>query len=129
MIVARVRMVVLQHTVGSTVIGLRMNIEKEEVVALPTRKVSCTTSFDALWFCYSPVHQMQQYYRLGSLDNCSGKWNALVDCLKLKTKRSKEVEEILETREKEKTHIWSFRTPEEAATNWNDMFGHLDDGK
>ncbi|KAI3705491.1 hypothetical protein L1987_75730 [Smallanthus sonchifolius] len=106
-----------------------MNIEKEEVVALPRQKVSCTTSFDALWFCYSPVHQMQQYYRLGSLDNCSGKWNALVDCLKLKTKRSQEVEEILETREKEKTHIWSFRTPEEAATNWNDIFGHLDDGK
>ncbi|KAK9061592.1 hypothetical protein SSX86_018774 [Deinandra increscens subsp. villosa] len=107
----------------------RMNIEKEEVVVLPKPKVSCTTNFDALWFCYSPVHQMQQYYRLGSLDNCGGKWNALVDCLKLKTKRSHEAEKILETREKEKVHIWSFRTPEEAASNWNDMFGHLDDGK
>lgn len=42
-------------------------------------------------FMAAPVHQMQQYYRLGSLDNCSGKWNALVDCLKLKTKRSQEV--------------------------------------
>ncbi|PWA83533.1 hypothetical protein CTI12_AA167600 [Artemisia annua] len=105
-----------------------MSMEKEEVV-LPRRKVSCTTCFDALWFCYSPVHQLQQYYRLGSLDNCSGKWNALVDCLKLKTKGSQEVHEILETREKEKSHIWTFRTPEEAATHWNGMFGHLDDGK
>uniref|UniRef100_A0A251UCS4 Uncharacterized protein n=1 Tax=Helianthus annuus TaxID=4232 RepID=A0A251UCS4_HELAN len=77
----------------------------------------------------TPVHQMQQYYRLGSLDNCSGKWGALVDCLKLKTKSSQEVSEILETREKEKTHIWSFRTPEEAASHWNKLFGHLDNDK
>ncbi|KAL8193641.1 hypothetical protein R6Q57_026776 [Mikania cordata] len=77
----------------------------------------------------APVHQMQQYYRLGSLDDCSGKWNALVDCLKLKTKRAHDLEEIFEAREKEKTHIWSFRTPEAAASNWNDMFGHLDDAK
>ncbi|KAL7615161.1 uncharacterized protein LOC111901430 [Lactuca sativa] len=106
-----------------------MSIEKEEVVVLPRRKVSCTTSFDNLWFCYSPVHQLQQYYRLGSLDNCSGKWNAMIDCLKLKTKRSHEVQEILETREKEKTHIWSFRTPEEAASHWNDLFGHVNDAE
>ncbi|KAF3453102.1 hypothetical protein FNV43_RR03536 [Rhamnella rubrinervis] len=44
---------------------------------------------------------MQQYYRLGSLDNCSEKWSALVDCLSLKTKRSSEMQEILESREKE----------------------------
>ncbi|KAF9593725.1 hypothetical protein IFM89_024729 [Coptis chinensis] len=42
--------------------------------------------FNALWFCYSPFHQMQQYYRAGVFDNCSGKWNALFDCLGLKTK-------------------------------------------
>lgn len=40
----------------------------------------------------APVHQVQQYYRLGVLDNCSGKWTALVDCLTLKTKRSTEVQ-------------------------------------
>lgn len=40
----------------------------------------------------APVHQMQQYYRLGVLDNCSGKWTSLVDCLSLKTKRSSEVQ-------------------------------------
>ena len=42
----------------------------------------------------APVHQMQQYYRAGQLDNCSGKWSGLVDCLTLKTKRSSEVEVI-----------------------------------
>ncbi|XP_022898503.1 uncharacterized protein C227.17c-like isoform X3 [Olea europaea var. sylvestris] len=68
-----------------------MSLEKEEGAAT-RRRLSCTKYFDALWFCYSPVHQMQQYYRLGDLDNCSGKWTALVDCLSLKTKRSSELE-------------------------------------
>ncbi|KAI8573534.1 hypothetical protein RHMOL_Rhmol01G0284900 [Rhododendron molle] len=103
-----------------------MNSEKEEV-SVPRRRLSCTKCIDALWFCYSPVHQMQQYYRVGVLDNCSQKWTALVDCLSLKTKRSSEVEEILENREKAKPHIWSFRTPEESASHWQDLFGHLDE--
>ncbi|XP_043717669.1 uncharacterized protein LOC122665579 [Telopea speciosissima] len=75
----------------------------------------------------APVHQMQQYYRLGVLDNCSEKWNALFDCLSLKTKRSSEMKEILETREKSKPHIWTFRTPEEASDHWNELFGHVND--
>nr|GMD54206.1 uncharacterized protein C227.17C-like [Ipomoea batatas] len=73
----------------------------------------------------APVHQMQQYYRLGNLDNCSDKWSALYDCLSLKTKRQAEVEEILEKREKTKPHIWSFRTPEEAASHWQKLYGHM----
>ncbi|KAL3828531.1 hypothetical protein ACJIZ3_017333 [Penstemon smallii] len=111
-----------------------MNSNKEE--AEPARRrLSCTKYFDALWFCYSinvrvvkipPVHQLQQYYRLGTLDNCSEKWSALFDCLSLKTKRVSEVEEILETREKSKQHIWSFRSPQEARSHWDKLFGHLD---
>ncbi|CDP06991.1 unnamed protein product [Coffea canephora] len=93
----------------------------------PRRKLSCSTYFDALWFCYSPVHQMQQYYRMGWLDNCSAKWNALFDCLNLKTKRPSELEEILEKREQANNHIWSFRSPEEAAIHWQELFGHLDE--
>ncbi|KAE9597121.1 hypothetical protein Lal_00007741 [Lupinus albus] len=49
-------------------------------------KLRCSKYFDALWFCYSPVHQMQQYYRLGVLDNCTDKFKALFDCLMLKTR-------------------------------------------
>ncbi|XP_044476522.1 uncharacterized protein LOC123204044 [Mangifera indica] len=93
----------------------------------PKQRLSCSKRFDALWFCYSPVHQMQQYYRLGFLDNCYSKWSALYDCLMLKTKPASEVEKILETREKEKPHIWTFRTPEEAASHWENLFGHLDE--
>ncbi|XP_047169001.1 uncharacterized protein LOC124837622 [Vigna umbellata] len=103
--------------------------EKEASSSTPNRKVSCTANFDALWFCYSPVHQMQQYYRLGVLDNCSRQWKAMVDCLMLKTKPSSEVQEILETQEKSKSksHIWTFRTPEEASYYWKELYGHLDD--
>ncbi|KAK1398316.1 hypothetical protein POM88_008179 [Heracleum sosnowskyi] len=50
-------------------------IEEESSVAVtPRKRLPCTAYFDALMFCYSPVHQMQQYYRAGQLDNCSGKW-------------------------------------------------------
>lgn len=45
-----------------------------------------------IYIMAAPVHQMQQYYRLGVLDNCSEKWKVLYDCLKLKTKRSTEVQ-------------------------------------
>ncbi|GFP88139.1 hypothetical protein PHJA_000957600 [Phtheirospermum japonicum] len=68
-----------------------MSSEKDEG-AMPRRRLSCAKYFDALWFCYSPVHQLQQYYRQGALDNCSGKWSALYDCLNLKTKSALEVE-------------------------------------
>jgi len=45
-----------------------------------------------IYIMAAPVHQMQQYYRLGVLDNCSEKWSVLYDCLKLKTKRSTEMQ-------------------------------------
>ncbi|CAL9138674.1 unnamed protein product [Musa acuminata var. zebrina] len=89
------------------------------------QKLSCTKHFDALWFCYSPFHQVQQYYRHGEFDNCFGKWNALFYCLNLKTKKSSEVQEILEAREKAKQHIWTIRTVEEASVNWWMMYGHI----
>ncbi|XP_057421410.1 uncharacterized protein LOC130715341 [Lotus japonicus] len=108
-----------------------MSLENESssnsTVTKPNRKLSCATCFDAMWFCYSPVHQMQQYYRLGVLDNCSDKWRAMVDCLMLKTKPNSQVQEVLETREKSKSHIWTFRTPEEASYKWKELYGHLDE--
>lgn len=91
------------------------------------RDLSCTTCFDALWFCYSPVHQMQQYYRGGNFDTCFDKWNALFDCFHLKTKPASEMKAILESREKDAPHIWTFRTTEEASREWNKVFGHLND--
>ncbi|XP_022730238.1 uncharacterized protein LOC111285196 [Durio zibethinus] len=104
----------------------KMSAEKKPSDASQQR-LSCATCFDALYFCYSPVHQLQQYYRVGVLDNCYGKWNALWDCLYLKTKSPSQLQELLEAREKAKSHIWTFRTPEEAQSYWKQEFGHLDD--
>ncbi|KAL4296856.1 hypothetical protein GQ457_12G027740 [Hibiscus cannabinus] len=102
-----------------------MSTEKES--SATRRRLSCTKCFDALWFCYSPVHQLQQYYRVGLLDNCYGKWSALWDCLYLKTKPSSQLQEILEAREKAQSHIWTFRTPEEAQSFWKKEFEHSED--
>lgn len=37
------------------------------------------------------------------------------------------MQEILESREKAKSHIWTFRTPEEASSHWKELFGHLEE--
>ncbi|KAI4351099.1 hypothetical protein L6164_005485 [Bauhinia variegata] len=99
-----------------------MSSKKKESSTPIKHEVSVAKGFDALWFCYTPIHQMQQYYRVGLFDNCLDKWNDLFDCLKLKTKRSFEVQEILEAREKAKPHIWTLRTPEEASHHWKSLF-------
>ncbi|KAM0826340.1 hypothetical protein ACQ4PT_068953 [Festuca glaucescens] len=93
-------------------------------VGPPPPRLDCIKFFDALWFCYSPFHQMQYYYRYGDFDNCFGKWGDLVDCLSLKTKRKAEVEEILVAREKARPHIWTYRTVDEAKENWWRMYKH-----
>lgn len=37
------------------------------------------------------------------------------------------LQEILEMREKAKPHIWTLRTPEEAASHWKELFRNLDE--
>lgn len=91
----------------------------------PPPRLDCIKCFDALWFCYSPFHQMQSYYRYGEFDNCFGKWGDLVDCLTLKTKRLAEVEEILAERERARPHIWTYRTVDESSEHWWRMYKHL----
>ncbi|KAJ3670188.1 hypothetical protein LUZ60_010512 [Juncus effusus] len=98
---------------------------EEEKTEATRRRLSCTKCFDTLWFCYSPFHQMQQYYRHGEFDTCFAKWSSLYDCLNLKTKSLSQIEEILEEREKAKTHIWTHRTVEEASENWWRMYNHF----
>jgi len=100
--------------------------EKPEATSSPPPpRLDCIKCFDMLWFCYSPFHQMQNYYRHGEFDNCFGKWGDLVDCLTLKTKRAAEVEEILIAREKAKPHIWTYRTVDEASENWWRLYKHF----
>ena len=91
---------------------------------LPLPRPDFVKCFDALWFCYSPWHQMQYYYRYGDFDSCFGKWGDLAECLSLKTKSKAEVEEILLAREKARPHIWTYRTVDEATTHWWRMYKH-----
>lgn len=37
------------------------------------------------------------------------------------------VQEILEAREKEKSHIWHFRSTKASSDNWRKLYGHLDE--
>nr|VDD40344.1 unnamed protein product [Brassica oleracea] len=122
-----------------------MTTETDDSTAV-RRRVSCTKCFDALWFCYctwsnitsngngtgqgcAPFYQMQQYYRVGKLDDCTKKFSDLFDCLSLKTKTASEAEKIMEEQEQAEAakHIWIMRTREEASCHWNETFGHLDD--
>lgn len=82
---------------------------------------NCTKYFDALWFCYSPVFQLKQYYIYGNLDNCQGHWNRWYQCLKQRT-AFKDKDAGTETA----AHpLWQFRTKEEAQHFWEEEFGHL----
>ncbi|KAI7845859.1 hypothetical protein COHA_000593 [Chlorella ohadii] len=85
-------------------------------------KDSCVPKFDALWFCYSPAYQLQQYYVYGEVDDCFSKWTAFFDCLKKKTKYK---EEVLAAEAEAKHPLWDIRTHAEAEGFWKREFGHL----
>ncbi|KAL3148543.1 hypothetical protein ABBQ38_013980 [Trebouxia sp. C0009 RCD-2024] len=88
------------------------------------KEASCIPYFDALWFCYSPVHQFKQYYRVGNVDDCLSYWNNLYDCLRQKTKyKDVEVAEVAGSQHP----LYKLRTPEEAQEFWQAEFGHLDE--
>lgn len=44
---------------------------------------------DAL--CAAPVYQMKEVYRYGNVDDCTGHWGELYQCLKLRTKFAHQV--------------------------------------
>ena len=46
--------------------------------------VSCVDAANALFHCASPAHQMDRYYKDGSLDSCQRRINEMTLCLKLK---------------------------------------------
>lgn len=54
--------------------------------AAPAKQLSCTPFVDQLYFCYSPVWQLQELYRQGHLDDCKAKWSQLFECASLRAK-------------------------------------------
>eukprot|EP00884_Botryococcus_braunii_P005573 jgi/Botrbrau1/15016/Bobra.0018s0114.1 len=99
-----------------------MSISDDQSV-LPTdanskQRESCVPYFDALWFCYSPGHQLTEYYRYGNVDDCSGQWRKFYNCLKKRTKYADQAEE-----ETKPEPFWEMRTKEEAMEFWVREFG------
>ena len=39
----------------------------------------------------APVHQLQEYYMYGKVDDCLGHWSTFYDCLKKRTKFADQV--------------------------------------
>ena len=50
------------------------------------RSVSCTPYLDAVVACHSPLWQVAELYRQGTVDDCKAKWTQLFDCAALRAK-------------------------------------------
>eukprot|EP00850_Spirogloea_muscicola_P008080 SM000042S15347 [mRNA] locus=s42:507733:508447:+ [translate_table: standard] len=89
------------------------------------RSASCVPAFDALWFCYSPVHQMTQYYRDGEFDGCTARWSALWHCMANRARggASSEAQPREEPAASHAERMWELRTPEAAAEFWRQQYG------
>jgi len=85
-------------------------------------RLSCTAFADALYFCYSPVHQLQTLYRSGELDDCAARWRVLSKCLALRAKPDPVAEAALTAAAQ--PCLWALRSPDEAATFWRAEFPH-----
>lgn len=66
------------------------------------------------------MHQMQEYYVHGNVDDCTGHWSNLVNCLKKKTTRYKD--DVPVDPNAGKHLIWQIRTPAEAQHFWSQEF-------
>jgi hypothetical protein len=89
---------------------------------------SCVKYFDALWFCYSPGHQLKQFYRYGNVDDCTGAWSQLWACLSKRTVRFAPREGDESSGHVKEHPLWKLQTKEEAKAAWDAEFGHLDGG-
>ncbi|DBA92697.1 hypothetical protein WJX77_009282 [Trebouxia sp. C0004] len=97
--------------------------DREQSSSPPSKHASCIPHFDALWFCYSPVHQFKQFYRVGNVDDCLSYWNDLYDCLRQRTKYK---DPVVEAEATPHHPLYVLRTPEEAQKFWKAEFGHLE---
>jgi len=68
---------------------------------------------------------MKEYYTYGNVDDCTGHWGKLVDCLKRKTEKYKEEAAIDPNASKHP--LWQLRTGIEAKEFWRHEFSQ--DGK
>ena len=59
--------------------GLRLTDTAASSVKVPE---SCWPALDALWYCYTPVHQVRHYYMSGQVDACTEQAHRFWVCLR-----------------------------------------------
>lgn len=80
--------------------------------------INCNVSF----FPYAaPVYQMKEYYTYGMVDDCSGHWKNLIDCLKSKTTRYGGTSQN-RSNEENLHPLWTIRSEKEAREFWKKEF-------
>jgi hypothetical protein len=67
------------------------------------------------------VYQLQQLYRRGELDDCTGRWGALWACMALKAKPDAAAEARLAA-DAAPPCMWRARAPADAAAFWRAEF-------
>jgi len=82
-----------------------------------TASESCVKYFDAVWWCFTPTHQIQSYYINGDWDPCSDTVSDLLRCLGGKTRLYKG-----EKPRQKPPSIWKPRNQQEAKAFWEEEF-------
>jgi len=60
------------------------------------KAISCVDAANALFFCASPAHQVERYYKDGALDGCDAQIGELKLCLRLKLAGEAEARAIVQ---------------------------------
>ena len=58
--------------------------------------ISCVDAGNALFFCASPAHQVERYYKDGALDGCDAQISELKLCLRLKLAGERDARAIVQ---------------------------------
>ena len=60
------------------------------------KAISCVDAANALFFCASPAHQVERYYKDGALDGCDAQIGELKLCLRFKLAGEAEARAIVQ---------------------------------
>ena len=60
------------------------------------KAISCVDAGNALFFCASPAHQVERYYKDGTLDGCDAQISELKLCLRLKLAGERDARAIVQ---------------------------------
>ena len=60
------------------------------------KSISCVDAANALFFCASPAHQAERYYKDAALDGCDAQIGELKLCLRLKLAGEREARAIVQ---------------------------------